>query len=141
MHAQRMLNVEQCQKVVENSQNGIIGLFCQATSLDTNTKVSQKLIGTDEEEMVMIKQQVSPLCMTHIQLLNSQSIVDIPHMESSLSHSSSVVGFTKKQAELRLVANKLKIDEVPWNRKDGVLHSNQLKLEPNATLAGFGNSC
>ncbi len=56
--------------------------------------------------------------MTHIQLLNSQSIVDIPHMESSLSHSSSVVGFTKKQAELWLVvANKLKIDEAPLEWK------------------------
>ena len=94
-----------------------LAYFVRPPVLDTNTKVSQKLIGTDEEEMVMIKQWVSPSCMTRIQLLNSQSIVDIPHMESSLSHSSSVVGFTKKQAELQLVANELRIDEAPLEQK------------------------
>ena len=52
-----------------------------------------------------------------IQLLNSQPTVDIPHMESSLCHSPSAVGSTKKQAELRLVANKLKINEVPLEQK------------------------
>src|SRR5260370_35677706 len=129
------------EKLSKTHRMESLAYFVRPPVIDMNTKVSQKLTGTDEEEMVMIKQQVSPSCMTHIQLVNSQSIVDIPHMESSLSHSSSVVGFTKKQAELQLVANELKIDEAPWNGKDGVLHSNQLKLEPNVTLAGFGNSC
>ena len=29
----------------------------------------------------------------------------------------------------------------PWNRKEGLLCSNQFKPESNATLASFGNSC
>jgi len=33
-----------------------LAYFVRPPVLDTNTKVSQKLIGTDEEEMVMIKQ-------------------------------------------------------------------------------------
>ena len=110
-----MLN--RVKKLLKTHRMESLAYFVRPPVLDTNTKVSQKLIGTDEEEMVMIKQQVSPSCMTCIQLLNSQSIVDIPHTESSLSHSSSVVGFTKKQAESQLVANKLKIDEAPLEWK------------------------
>src|SRR5258708_13260644 len=75
----------------------------------TNAIVSQELMGTDKEEMVMIKHQVSPFHMTLIQLLNSQSVMDIPCVESSPCYSPSTVGSTKKQAELQVVATESKI--------------------------------
>ena len=55
--------------------------------------------------------------MTLIQSLNSQSAMDIPHMESSSCYSPSTVGSTKKQAELQVVVTELKIDKVPLEQK------------------------
>src|SRR5258705_9726269 len=49
-------------------------------------------MGIDEEEMAMIKCQVSPSCTTLIQSLNSQSATDIPHTESGSCYSPSTVG-------------------------------------------------
>src|SRR6266446_6047050 len=104
-----MLN--RVEKLLKTCRMESLAYFVRPPVLDMNTKVSQKLIGTDEEEMVMIKQRVSPSCTTHIQLLNSQSIVDISQNESRLKQLLKFVGFTKKQAESQLVANKLKINE------------------------------
>src|SRR5258708_17052932 len=58
--------------------------------------------------------------MTLIQSLNSQSTTDIRHTESISCYSRSVMGSTKKQAELRVVVTESKIDKVPlewkgWN--------------------------
>src|SRR5258708_39466603 len=74
-------------------------------------------MGIDKEEMPMIKCQVSPSCTTLIQSLNSQSAMDIPHMESGSCYSPSTVGSTKKQAELQVVVTESKINKVPLEQK------------------------
>jgi len=44
------------KKLLKTHRMESLAYFVRPPVFDTNTKVSQKLIGTDEEEMVMIKQ-------------------------------------------------------------------------------------
>src|SRR5258708_26051043 len=50
------LMLNRVEKLLKTHRMESLAYFVRPPVLDTNTKVSQKLIGTDEEEMVMIKQ-------------------------------------------------------------------------------------
>ena len=134
------LMLNRVEKLLKTCRMGSLPYVVKLLVLDTNTSVSQKFMGIDKEEMVMIKCQVSPSHTTLIQSLNSQSAMDIPHMESGSCYSPSTVGSTKKQAELQVVVTESKINKVPLEQK-GMLCSNQFKPEPNVALSGSGNSC
>src|SRR5258708_39394814 len=105
------------KKLLKIHRMGSLPYVVKPLVLDTNTTVSQKFMGIDKEEMVMIKCQVSPSCMTLILSLNSQSAMDIPHMESGSCCSPSTVGSTKKQAQLQLFVPNPKINKVPLEQK------------------------
>src|SRR5260370_34598115 len=96
-HAHKVcLMLNGVEKLLKTCRMGSLPYVVKPLVLDTNTTVSQKFMGTDKEEMTMIKCRVSPLCMTLIQSLNSQSAMDIPHMESGSCYSPRNVGSTKK---------------------------------------------
>src|SRR5260221_6702220 len=117
-HAHKVcLMLNRVEKLSKTCRMGSLPYVVKPLVLDTNTTVSQKSMGIDEEEMVMIKCQVSPSCMTLIQSLNSQSAMDIPHTESGSCYSPSTVGSTKKQAELQVVVTESKIDKVLLEQK------------------------
>jgi len=59
-----MLN--RVEKLLKTCRMGSLPYVVKPLVLDTNTTVSQKFMGIDEEEMAMIKCQVSPLHMTLI---------------------------------------------------------------------------
>src|SRR5258708_13150425 len=85
------------KKLLKIHRIGSLPYVVKPLVLDMTTTVSQKFMGIDKEEMVMIKCRVSPLHMTLIQSLNSQSAMNIPHMESGSCYSPSTLGSTKNQ--------------------------------------------
>src|SRR5258708_19123035 len=102
---------------MKRERMGDLGYGVKGSVRETSTTGCEKFMGIDKEGMAMIKCQVSPLCMTLIQSLNSQSATDIPHMESGSCYSPSTLGSTKKQAELQVVVTELKINKVPLEQK------------------------